>query len=136
MISFVFPTDLLAMNGSKAQVEQEPGSTITLQVTNTSATSSTEKLRELNWYRGDSNQPLTADSHKYELKDDNMTLMIMNFSSADDGTYTARYNGLLLYPHDRFCEQQVLRALQRYPVLRPFAITLTADGIGKTCRYT
>ena len=119
------------MNESEVQLQRPSGSTVTLGIYKTSAVEIAKHLRELNWYYRDSNQPLATDGRKYRLKNDNMSLVIMNFSSADVGTYTASYNGLLLYPHNKFCEQQVLRVLQRYPVLRPVTITLSANGIGE-----
>ena len=129
---FIFFLDLLAVNDSEAEFQQASGSSVTLDIYKTSDEGITKYLRELNWYYGDSNVPLTTDGHKYEIKHNNMSLVIMNFSSSDTGMYTAKYDGLLLYPHVKFCEQQVLRVLQRYPLLRPIAISLSANRIGKT----
>ena len=71
---------------------------------------------------------LEAFPIKYWLSDDNMSLTIMNLNARDAGVYIARYEGLLLYPHNKTCEQQLLRALRHYPVLEPVTFTLSVDG--------
>ena len=88
-------------------------------------------LRQLEWYydmeKTGFGMPLEADNTKYSLSSDNMSLTIMNISAQDAGVYTARYNGLLLYPHDKGCEQQLLQALRHYPVFQPVTFTLSVD---------
>ena len=75
--------------------------------------------------------PLQADNTKYILSSDNMSLTVMNITANDAGIYTARYDGLLLYPHNKTCEQQLLQALRHYPVLQPVTFTLSVDGSGR-----
>ena len=72
--------------------------------------------------------PLEAYPIKYRLSDDNLSLTIMDINARDAGVYIARYEGLLLYPHNKTCEQQLLRALRHYPVLEPVTFTLSVDG--------
>ena len=71
---------------------------------------------------------LVADNAKYHLSDDNTSLTIMDINASDAGVYTARYDGLLLYPYNKSCEQQLLHALRQYPVLQPVTFILSVDG--------
>ena len=79
--------------------------------------------------------PLAADDSKYFLSSDKMSLTIMNISAHDAGVYTARYDGLLLYPHNKACEQQLLQALRHYPVFESVTFTLSVDGSGEYTNY-
>ena len=72
--------------------------------------------------------PLQTYPIKYWLSDDNMSLTIMDINARDAGVYIARYEGLLLYPHNKTCEQQLLSTLRHYPVLQPVTFTLSVDG--------
>ena len=98
-------------------------------------TSISSFLHQLTWYRDlintDFGVPLEADGIRYLLSKDNMSLTIMNISPDDAGVYMARYAGLILYPHNKTCENQVLRALRHYPVLQPVTFTLSVDGSGE-----
>ena len=75
--------------------------------------------------------PIQADDIKYRLSADNMSLTVMNMSTEDAGIYMAKYDGLLLYPHSRTCEQQLLQAMRHYPFLQPVTFTLSVDGSGE-----
>ena len=74
---------------------------------------------------------LETNSTKYHLSDDNMSLTIMDINPSDAGVYIARYDGLILYPYNKTCEQQLLRALRHYPVLQPVTFILSVDGSGE-----
>ena len=75
--------------------------------------------------------PLVVDDNKYIINPDNMSLTIMSIDESDAGVYTARYDGLLLYPHNKTCEQQLLRSLRHYPVFEPVTFTLSVEGSGE-----
>ena len=110
------------------------GMTVTLQL-NKTVTTINSYLHQLNWYfdmaKTGLGVPLDADNIKYILSDDNMSLTIMNITDDDAGIYIARYDGLLLYPHNKTCEQHLLQTLRHYPVFEPAIITLSMDGSGK-----
>ena len=102
---------------------------------NTTATSINNYLYQLTWYhdmaKTNFGAPLEADDTKYIISPDNMSLTIMNIDADDAGVYAARYDGLLLYPHNKTCEQQLLRSLRHYPVFEPVTFTLSVDGSGE-----
>ena len=78
--------------------------------------------------------PLKADD-KYLFSSDNMSLTIMDINTSDAGVYKARYEGLLLYPHNKTCEQQLLQVLRHYPVLQAVTFTLSVDGSSENWHY-
>ena len=44
---------------------------------------------------------------------------MINSTVADSGVYEARFDGLLIHPYSRICEEAVLDLLRHYPVLKP-----------------
>ena len=124
---------------SQLKLNVDSGSSVTLSL-NKTVTNINGYLRELTWYHDISTEKfgisLEADSTKYQLSDDNTSLTVMNISASDAGVYTARYDGLLLYPYNKTCEQKLLRALRHYPVLEPVTFTLSVDGSGENWNNT
>ena len=55
---------------------------------------------------------------------------MINSTVADSGVYEARFDGLLIHPYSRFCEEAVLDLLRHYPVLKPaiFCVGTTSTG--------
>ena len=119
---------------SQLKLKSSTGASVTLNL-NKTVTSINSYLYQLNWYhdmtRTNFGVPLESDSTKYLLSTDNMSLTIMNIDAHDAGVYRARYDGLLLYPHNKTCEHQLLRALRHYPVLQPVTFTLSVGGSGE-----
>ena len=52
---------------------------------------------------------------------------------ADSGVYVARYDGLLIQPYSRFCEEAVLELLRHFPILKPAVFYV---GTTYTCEYS
>ena len=91
-------------------------------------------LRQLQWYHNMAEPgfgvPLKDDNKWYTLSPDKLSLTLTNIRPEDAGIYTARYDGLVLYPHNKSCEQQLLQTLRHYPVFEPVTFTLSVDGRG------
>ena len=91
-------------------------------------------LRQLDWYHNMAETgfgiSLKDENEKYTLSPDNMSLTVQNIRPEDAGIYTARYDGLVLYPHNKSCEQQLLQTLRHYPVFEPVTFALLVDGRG------
>ena len=72
-------------------------------------------FRALTWFH--SGNKLTPGG-RITLSGDNTTLTVINSTVADSGVYVARFDGLLIHPYSRFCEEAVLDLLRHYPVLK------------------
>ena len=64
------------------------------------------------------------------LSSENTTLTVINSTVADSGVYVARFDGLLIHPYSRICEERALDLLRHYPVLKPavFYVGITTTG--------
>ena len=100
--------------------------TVSLAVTQTDSKIN-QYLHELNWYHNGLSVDIT-DS-RYTLSNNNMTLTIAEVSEEDAGIYSVQFDGLLIYPYNKLCEQKSLELLRRYPVLAPAVISLNMEGI-------
>ena len=72
-------------------------------------------FRALTWYHN--GNKLTSGG-RITLSNDNTTLTVINSTAADSGVYEARFDGLLIHPYSRICEEAVLDLLRHYPVLK------------------
>ena len=131
MNNFFLNTALLFSSQLQLNVSTSNSQKVILTL-NKTATNINSYLHQLDWYfdmaKTGFMMPLEADNTKYILSSDNMSLTIMNINVQDAGVYTARYDGLLLYPQDKSCEQQLLEALRHYPVFQPVTFTVSVDG--------
>ena len=86
-------------------------------------------FRALTWYHN--GNKLT--SGRITLSNDNTTLTVINSTAADSGVYEARFDGLLIHPYSRICEEAVLDLLRHYPVLKPavFYVGTTSTSTGE-----
>ena len=84
-------------------------------------------FRALTWYH---NGNKLTPGGRITLSSDNTTLTVINSIAADSGVYEARFDGLLIHPYSRSCEEAVLDVLRHYPVLKPavFRVEPTATG--------
>ena len=84
-------------------------------------------FRALTWYHNGNKLP---PSGRITLNSDNTTLTVINSTVADSGVYEARFDGLLIHPYSRICEEAVLDLLRHYPVLKPavFYVGTTSTG--------
>ena len=82
-------------------------------------------FRALTWYHNDNK--LTPGG-RILLSSDNTTLTVINSTVADSGVYEARFDGLLIHPYSRYCEEAVLDILRH--VLKPaiFYVGTTSTG--------
>ena len=82
-------------------------------------------FRALTWYHN--GNKLTAGG-RITLSSDNTTLTVINSTVADSGVYEARFDGLLIHPYSRYCEEAVLDILRH--VLKPaiFYVGTTSTG--------
>ena len=87
-------------------------------------------FRALTWYHN--GNKLTSGG-RLTLSSDNTTLTVINSTAADSGVYEARFDGLLIHPYSRICEEAVLDLLRHYPVLKPavFYVGTTAMSAGE-----
>ena len=55
---------------------------------------------------------------------------MINSTAADSGVYVTRFDGLLIHPYSRSCEEAVLDLLRHYPVLKSavFYVGTTSTG--------
>ena len=135
---FLF-VDLLYVNGT-SRVQHTPNQNITLKVGITdvyvhyvyySNTYHNVNLRyffrALTWYR---NGRKLYPGGRITLSSDKTALTVINSTAADSGVYEARFDGLLIHPYSRFCEEAVLDLLRHYPVLKPavFYVGTTSTG--------
>ena len=118
--------DLLYVNG-RSRVQHVPTQNITLQVRLTDA-SIRYYFRALTWYHN--GNKLTSGG-RITLSSDNTTLTVINSTGADSGVYVVRFDGLLIHPYSRSCEEAVLELLRHYPVLKPAVFY-----VGTTSTYT
>ena len=84
-------------------------------------------FRALTWYH---NGNKLAPNGRIILSSDNTTLTVVNSTVADGGIYEVRFDGLLIHPYSRSCEEAVLDLLRHYPVLKPavFHVGSTSTG--------
>ena len=84
-------------------------------------------FRALTWYH---NGNKLTPGGRIILSSDNTTLTVINSTAADSGVYVARFDGLLIHPYSRSCEEAVLDLLRHYPVLKPavFYVGTTSTG--------
>ena len=117
---------MLYING-KSRVQPVLTQNITLQVRITDTTSIRYYFRALTWYH---NGNKLTPGGRIILNSDNTTLTVNNSTVADSGVYEARFDGLLIHPYSRFCEEAVLDLLRHYPVLKPavFYVGTTYTG--------
>ena len=73
-------------------------------------------FRALTWYH---NGNKLTPGGRITLSSDNTTLTVINSTVADSGVYEVRFDGLLIHPYSRICEEAVLDLLRHYPVLKP-----------------
>ena len=83
-------------------------------------------FRALTWYH---NGNKLTPGGRITLSSDNTTLTVINSTVADSGVYEARFDGLLIHPYSRFCEEAVLDLLRHYPVLKPAVFHVGTAGI-------
>ena len=128
---------MLYVNG-RSRVQHTPSQNITLQVEITdvyvryySNTYHNVNLRyffrALTWYH---NGNKLTPGGRITLNSDSTTLTVINSTAADSGVYVARFDGLLIHPYSRICEEAVLDLLRHYPVLKPavFYVGTTSTG--------
>ena len=115
--------DLLYVNG-RSRVQPVLSQNITLQVGITDA-SIRYYFRTLTWYH---NGNKLTPGGRITLSSDNTTLTVINSTVADSGVYEARFDGLLIHPYSRFCEEAVLDLLRHYPVLKPAVFYVGTTG--------
>ena len=60
---------------------------------------------------------------------DNKTLTILNTTEEDSGVYEAMFEGLLVYPHNHYCEQVNVYLLRHYPILSPVVFQVGTKGM-------
>ena len=84
-------------------------------------------FRALTWYY---NGNKLTPGGRITLSSDNTTLTVINSTVVDSGVYEARFDGLLIHPYSRSCEEAVLDLLRHYPVLKPavFYVGTTYTG--------
>ena len=116
---------MLYVNG-RSRVQLVLSQNITLQVGITDA-SIRYNFRALTWYH---NGNKLTPGGRITLSSDNTTLTVINSTAADSGVYEARFDGLLIHPYSRICEEAVLDLLRHYPVLKPavFYVGTTSTG--------
>ena len=87
-------------------------------------------FRALTWYH---NGNKLTPGGRLTLNSDNTALTVINSTAADSGVYEARFDGLLIHPNSRFCEEAVLDLLRHYPVLKPavFYVGTTGTSAGE-----
>ena len=97
---------------------------ITLQVGITDA-SIRYYFRALTWYH---NGNKLTPGGRITLSNDT-ALTVINSTAADSGVYVARFDGLLIHPYSRICEEAVLDLLRHCPVLKPAVFHVGTAGI-------
>ena len=98
--------------------------TITLQV-NITDVEVRHYLRELAWYH---NGERLVPTQNQLLSQDNKTLIILNTTDDDNGIYEAMFEGLLVYPHNQYCEQVHVNLLRHYPILKAVIFQVNTKG--------
>ena len=129
--------DLLYIDGT-SRVQHTPSQNITLKVGITDVhiqyylnTYHNVNLRyffrSLTWYR---NGRKLYPGGRITLSSDKTALTVINSTAADSGVYVARFDGLLIHPYSRSCEEAVLDLLRHYPILKPavFYVGTTYTG--------
>ena len=135
--SFYIFVDLLYIDGT-SRVQHTPSQNITLKVGTTDVyvqyysdtyynVSIRYYFRALTWYH---NGNKLTPGGRITLNSDNTTLTVINSTAADSGVYEARFDGLLIHPYSRFCEEAVLDLLRHFPILKPavFYVGTTSTG--------
>ena len=118
--------DLLYVIGTSRK-QHTPPQSITLQVGLTDV-SIHYFFRALTWYH---NGNKLTPGGRITLSSGNTTLTVVNSTAADSGVYVARFDGLLIHPYSRICEEAVLDVLRHYPVLKPAVFHVGTTTTGK-----
>ena len=118
--------DLLYMNMT-SRVQHVLSQNITLQVKITDV-SLRYYFRALTWYH---NGNKLTPGVRIILNNDKTTLTVINSTAADSGVYESRFDGLLIHPYSRSCEEAVLDLLRHFPILKPAVFY-----VGTTSIYT
>ena len=85
-------------------------------------------FRALTWYH---NGNKLISSKRITLSSDGTTLTVANSTVADGGVYEVRFDGLLIHPYSRRCEEAVLDLLRHYPVFKAAVFHLDTTLPGK-----
>ena len=84
-------------------------------------------FRALTWY---CNGQKLYPGGRITLNSDFTALTVINSTVADSGVYVARFDGLLIHPYSRSCEEALLDLLRHYLILKPavFYVGTTYSG--------
>ena len=85
-------------------------------------------FRALTWYH---NGNKLTSNERITLSSDNTTLTVANSTVEDSGVYEVRFDGLLIHPYSRTCEEAVLNLLRHYPVFETAVFHLGTTSTGK-----
>lgn len=85
-------------------------------------------FRALTWYH---NGNKLTSNERITLSSDNTTLTVANSTVEDSGVYEVRFDGLLIHPYSRTCEEAVLNLLRHYPVFKTAVFHLGTTSTGK-----
>ena len=112
-------------------VQYNTSDTVILQVNITpTATFTRNYLRALTWYHN--GIKINPGSHysrrRVSVNSDNTTLTITNARQSDAGVYRIQFEGLRIYPYNKFCEEETLAILRHYPLLSPVVFDVYTDG--------
>jgi hypothetical protein len=94
----------------------------------------TDYFRELNWYHN--GHKLNSSNIAYDISNSNKTLVLKNVTQEHFGEYFVQFDGLVIYPFKRICEQKLLNSLRHYPLLSPVVYRLSIDDIQISTYYS
>ena len=113
-------------------VQYTPPGDVTLKVGLTPSDAS-YYFRLLTWYRDGVE---LVNGGRITLSDFNTTITITGTSEDDSGVYEAKYDGLLVHPHNKVCEGVVINLLRHYPLMKPVVFHVYTDPSGKLIHCT
>ena len=78
----------------------------------------TRLLSELTWYHNGA-VIVPDQDERIILSNDNKTLTVNNFTSADAGVYRAQFNRISVEPYNQSCNDKLIPLLRNYPIFAP-----------------
>ena len=123
----MFIVDLLqkkSNNLERIQIHEQENISLHVETLNTGFT---KLLLELTWYH---NGSVIVPDHdaRVTLSNNNKTLTITNFTTADAGVYKVQFNQLLIHPYNKDCKDNILSFLRGHPLLKPAVFCVNYMG--------
>ena len=104
-----------SINEDHIQVQEQGSVHIQVEMLNINVT---RLLSELTWYHNGA-VIVPDQDERIILSNDNKTLTVNNFTSADAGVYRAQFSQISVEPYNQSCNDKLIPLLRNYPIFAP-----------------